>query len=78
MIPDPIEQLEAMQENVAHAHAYDDATGTMECAGCGKRLTLNLLWPVSNHPASAFVCEGCLNTHYGPDAPGPYTQENLA
>lgn len=60
MIPDPIERLEAMQEKVMHAHAYDADSDTMQCADCGQRLSIMELSPISNHPASAFVCDECL------------------
>lgn len=62
MIPDPIERLEAMQEKVMAAHAYDDNTDTMECAGCGQRMSIMDLSPISSHPASAFACDACLRS----------------
>lgn len=60
MIPDPIERLEAQQEKVMHAQAYDAATNTMECAMCGKRFDAGALEQIYNHPASALACRECL------------------
>ena len=77
MVNDPIEILERSQERAAECNQYDPETNTMNCADCGKPFPLAELWPASSHPASAFVCECCLNSLYGPDAPGPYTRENL-
>jgi len=63
MIPDPIERLEAQIEKVMHAHAYDEDSDTMQCAGCGQRLSVMDLSPISSHPASAYVCDACLRSH---------------
>ena len=60
MIPDPIERMEMLTDDMAWEADYDPATGTMICPGCKDRFPEGELWPLNAHPCSPFMCDACL------------------
>lgn len=68
-IPDPLEILERQQEAQMD---LIDKDGTYPCSGCGQRHPVDLMFSVSDHPASPLMCTHCTRALEGSAERGSY------